>query len=929
MVTTEALGEYVREYAASRLRDPVMASWVGGSLALLTTMYVTSSGRKMVQAMPPPRMRNIVKTIVHEKADAATSPATVSALSSPATRGSPNTRAAALSEAITAATTTVARHARSPEEVSLLHRFLQILRIAVPTAHGREARDIVLLFFLMFVRAFVSVRIVDISGMVSHTAIEGDLGKILKAFATFGLSCVPAALLNVTLDYYSEMLELHFRENVTTYLTDRYLKHRVFFQLAGLHTVDHVDQRLTEDARNWSRVAAALFSSLPRPLIEAMMFTNVLYKQTGVAGPIATWTYYLGFAAWVWLFGPNLDWIVNQRMERQGAFQAAHQDALTYAEEITVTRGFPFYEKLLQRLFKAVTDQSRYAAYVHARFGFTETMYNKYGSVLMGYIICAMAAIRQKGAASTAENVASTLTKVAYTFKTLATAIGRLLWNIKLVMIVGGYTRRLTQFIIALDRAERLAELQTDRTAQSPAIRGPTKFELRDEDNTPVANFENLFGRVIRGEHIEFVDVPLILPTGECLCQSMSFYVKPGMNLLIIGPNGCGKSSTFRLLGELWPLRGGRIIKPETEQLYYVPQRPYMFDGTLLEQVIYPLKKKDLAVGESELYGYLQMAGLDYIFAKSNMSWETRLSWSDDNLSLGEQQRLAMARLFFHRPRFAILDECSSLIDLDVEKQMYDHCAELGITVITIAHRRSVWKYHNWILYFDGIGGYMFSPLQYTDGATVLLLSCVKSATDASQVGKEVRIPVTDRLCRQEDPSESSQSGDRLLAASRNYERRAPKPAEAASRVVKNTEADAEESEEVEVNTAQAVTPAEVPAEAPVEIPSETPVEIPAKTPVEVPAETPVEIPSETPAEVPAEAPVEIPSESPVEVPAETPVEIPAETPVEIPAEAPAEVPSETPVEVPAHKRGRRNRNRKGGSSTVKVSAPGEEGGTK
>ena len=89
--------------------------------------------------------------------------------------------------------------------------------------------------------------------------------------------------------------------------------------------------------------------------------------------------------------------------------------------------------------------------------------------------------------------------------------------------------------------------------------------------------------------------------------------------------------------------------------------------------------------------------------------------------------------------------------------------------------------------------------------------------------------------------------------------------AEAASRVVKNTEADAEESEEVEENTAQAVTPAEVPAEAPVEIPSETP----------------------------------------------------------------AEVPSETPVEVPAHKRGRRNRNRKGGSSTVKVSAPGEEGGTK
>ncbi|KPA73925.1 putative ATP-binding cassette protein subfamily D member 2 [Leptomonas pyrrhocoris] len=769
MATTEALCEYVREYAASRLRDPVMVSWVGGSVALLTTMYATSSGRRMVQAAPPPRVRNIVKTMVEEAKAAPPSPskgtAPAPAVSAPSSPAYPALRAAALSEAINAATAAVVRHARDPEEVSMLRHFLHLLRIAIPTAHGREARSLALLFALMITRAFVSVRIVDASGIVSRTAIEGNLGRMFKALITFGLSCVPAALLNVTLDYYSELLDLHFRENVTTYLTERYLKRRVFFQLAGLHAVDHVDQRITEDARNWSRVAAALFTSIPRPFIEAVMFTYTLYKQTGVVGPTATWGYYLGFAAWVWFFAPNMDWLVGQRMEKQGAFQAAHQDVLTHAEEITMTRGFPFYEKLLQRLFKAVTDQSRYAAYVYARFNFTEIMYNKYGSVLMGYTICAVAAIRQKAIASTAEDAASTLTKAAYTFKTLATAVGRLLWNIKLIMVVGGYTRRLTQFIIALDRAEKLAELQTDRTAQSPATRGPTKFQPTKEGGAPEASFEDLFGRVVRDEHIEFVDVPLILPTGECLCQSMSFYVKPGMNLLIIGPNGCGKSSTFRLLGELWPLRGGRIIKPEAGQLYYVPQRPYMFDGTLLEQVIYPLKRKDLTVGESELYGYLQMAGLDYIFTKSSMSWETRLSWSDDSLSLGEQQRLAMARLFFHRPRFAILDECSSLIDLDVERQIYNRCVQLGITVITIAHRRSVWQYHNWILYFDGNGGYMFSPLQFTDGASALVLTCVKSATDASQVGKEVRIPVTDRLCTPGDASEVPQNGDRPPAA--------------------------------------------------------------------------------------------------------------------------------------------------------------------
>jgi ABC-type uncharacterized transport system fused permease/ATPase subunit len=869
MVTVEALGEYVREYASLRLRDPVMVSWVGGSLALLTTMYVTSSGRKMVQAMPPPRVRNISNTIVQNNTPTTKSPdksaASPKAATAPCLPGSPNTRTAALSEAIDAATSAMVSDARSPEEVSMVRRFLQILRIAIPTAHSREARDIMLLFILMLARAFVSVSIVDVSGMVSHTAIEGDLGKIFKALIAFGLSCVPAALLNVTLDYYSELLELHFRENITTYLTERYLKRRVFFQLAGLHAVDHVDQRITEDARNWSRVAAALFTSIPRPFIEAVMFSYALYQQTGMVGPTATWAYYFGFAGWMWLFGPNMDWLVGQRMEKQGAFQAAHQDVLTYAEEITVTRGFPFYEKLLQRLFKAVTDQSRYAAYVYARFSFTEIMYNKYGSVLMGYIICAVAAIRQKKSTSTAGDAASTLTKAAYTFKTLATAIGRLLWNIKLVMVVGGYTRRLTQFIIALDRAEKLAELQTDCTAKSPATRGPTKFQLTDGDNaTPVENFENLFGCVVRGEHIEFVDVPLILPTGECLCPSMSFYVKPGMNLLIIGPNGCGKSSTFRLLGELWPLRGGRIIKPEAEQLYYVPQRPYMFDGTLLEQVIYPLKKKDLTVGESELYGYLQMAGLDYIFTKSNMSWETQLSWSDGSLSLGEQQRLAMARLFFHRPRFAILDECSSLIDLDVERQMYERCVELGITVITIAHRRSVWQYHNWIFYFDGNGGYMFSPLHYADGAAELVLLCVKSATDKTQVGKEVRIPVTDRLCGPEDARKSNVSGDRLLAAQQSP-RHSPKAAgsaSASSSVVQPPPPTTAEDREVEEE--MTLTAAEEREK--------------GATGLNSLAE-------------------------------------PAETPSEASAQ-----------EASASRRGRRNRHRKAGTASVKVSAPGEDG---
>ncbi len=80
-------------------------------------------------------------------------------------------------------------------------------------------------------------------------------------------------------------------------------------------------------------------------------------------------------------------------------------------------------------------------------------------------------------------------------------------------------------------------------------------------------------------------------------------------------------------------------------------------------------------------------------------------------LSGGLQQRVAMARLFYHRPRYAILDECTSSVTLETEKVMYDNAKALGITLMTVSHRRSLWKYHSRILQFDGQGRYVFTRL--------------------------------------------------------------------------------------------------------------------------------------------------------------------------------------------------------------------------
>lgn len=90
--------------------------------------------------------------------------------------------------------------------------------------------------------------------------------------------------------------------------------------------------------------------------------------------------------------------------------------------------------------------------------------------------------------------------------------------------------------------------------------------------------------------------------------------------------------------------------------------------------------------------------------------WDAEREWRED-LSMGVQQRIAMARLFYHKPKFAILDECTSSVTADMEYVMYTHSQELGISLLSVSHRTSLWKYHDLILQFDGQGGYLFGDL--------------------------------------------------------------------------------------------------------------------------------------------------------------------------------------------------------------------------
>jgi ATP-binding cassette subfamily D (ALD) long-chain fatty acid import protein len=157
-----------------------------------------------------------------------------------------------------------------------------------------------------------------------------------------------------------------------------------------------------------------------------------------------------------------------------------------------------------------------------------------------------------------------------------------------------------------------------------------------------------------------------------------------------------------RIVAGLWPVYRGLVSRPRsvgTDGIIFLPQRPYLSVGTLRDQVIYPDGEPEMLERgrrDIELKHVLEEARLGYLPDREG-GWDTKKEWKDV-LSGGEKQRMAIARLLYHEPRYAIIDEGTSAVSSDVEGLLYERCKEKGITLITISTRASLKRYHTFNL---------------------------------------------------------------------------------------------------------------------------------------------------------------------------------------------------------------------------------------
>jgi putative ATP-binding cassette transporter len=189
-------------------------------------------------------------------------------------------------------------------------------------------------------------------------------------------------------------------------------------------------------------------------------------------------------------------------------------------------------------------------------------------------------------------------------------------------------------------------------------------------------------------------------PGGEPLHAAIDLSIAGGGDsLLVCGASGCGKSTLFRAIAGVWPFGTGTIRWPRRFEPMFLPQRAYLPLGTLRQVVSYPAGAERFRA--EELADALHACGLAHLAARLD---EER-PWTEE-LSPGEAQRIAFARALLHRPAWLFLDEATSAVDMELERQLYRAIRERlpRTTIVSIGHRRGLAEYHARTLELDPRG---------------------------------------------------------------------------------------------------------------------------------------------------------------------------------------------------------------------------------
>lgn len=487
-----------------------------------------------------------------------------------------------------------------------------------------------------------------------------------------------------------ERLKIALRSALVRHLKDKWLRFPVIYHLGFEGVIgENPDQRIQEDTRNLADITAELGVGALQAVLALLTFIGVLWHLSAaiklpIGGAMVEVPGYMVWCALLYAgIGSGLTWLVGRPLIALNAFRAAREADFRFAlvrvnenaEAIGSYRGEREERRVLDARFDEVRSAMRALSSSLARLTWITSGYGWLALVVPivvaspGFFAGAITFGVLMQASDAFTHVQSALRWFVDQFAKLAD------WRAALHRVAG--------FEAALNAADQHISMQ--KGGQGVRVLPATGADIRLDGLT------------------------IALPDGSPVLARTRLTLPAGQRILVTGLSGIGKSTLMRVLAGLWPWGEGAVHLPEGVMI--LPQRPYLPLGTLRDAVIYPAAAN--AFTQEEIAAALRRVGLG--------AWISHLDevarW-DKALSLGEQQRLAFARLLLHKPGWALLDEATAALDETAQAEMLALFGQelAGVSLLNIAHRPGLERFHTAHLrLIAGERGAVMSYLELSD----------------------------------------------------------------------------------------------------------------------------------------------------------------------------------------------------------------------